>query len=240
MFEDSLVVSQVHSTSTTKRWTTVASIGLQFAAAAFVIALPLVHPEKLALQMNAPSILMPLPEKPPVPVTHTASAAASSEAAAPTVALRPPIPIPVVLHPLPQSYDVPPTIAAVPSGMGRADGVITALGAASVVHGPVVRVAPAKGLVRVSSGVSAGMLISPIRPAYPAIARVAHVEGTVVVEATISSTGSIEDLRVISGPAMLRPAALEAIRAARYRPYRLNGVPTAVETTICINFRLGS
>jgi protein TonB len=84
------------------------------------------------------------------------------------------------------------------------------------------------------------MLVAPIRPAYPAIARVARVEGTVVVEATISSTGSIEDLRVISGPAMLRPAAIDAIRAARYRPYRLNGVPTTVETTISINFRLGS
>ena len=189
MFEDSLVISQVQSISSTKRWTTVASIGLQFALAAFVIALPLMHPEKLALRMNAPSILMPLPPKPPVPVAHVDSSAPSSEAAMPTV-----VQIPTkrpLIRPLPS--DALPSIASIPSGMGEADGTVRALGVATAVHGPLVRVAPAraaKGPVRVSSGVSSGMLLAPIRPAYPAIARVARVEGTVVVEATISSTGS--------------------------------------------------
>ena len=51
---------------------------------------------------------------------------------------------------------------------------------------------------------------------------------------------AIEGLRIISGPPMLQQAAIDAIRAARYRPYRLNDVPTAVQTTISINFRLGS
>jgi protein TonB len=60
----------------------------------------------------------------------------------------------------------------------------------------------------------------------------------VVVSAVISRTGRIESLRVLSGPAMLQTAAMEAIRAARYQPYRLNGEPTEVETTITVNFRL--
>ncbi|HMF63098.1 MAG TPA: energy transducer TonB [Edaphobacter sp.] len=81
--------------------------------------------------------------------------------------------------------------------------------------------------------------MAPIRPVYPAIARAAGVQGTVVVEAVISSTGSTESLRVVSGPPMLRSAAVEAIRAARYQPYRLNGEATAVETTITVNFRMG-
>lgn len=241
MFEDSLVVSQVQSISSTKRWTTVASIGLQFAAAAFVIALPLLHPEKLALRMNTPSMLMPLPPKPPVPVAHVQASAASSEAAMPVAQIPARLPI-VPIDRMPPSDD-PPSIASVPFGMGQADGALTALGTGTTAHGPLVRVASAKaprGPVRISSGVSSGMLLTPIRPAYPAIARVAHVEGTVVVEATISSAGVIEDLRVVSGPAMLQQAAIEAIRAARYQPYRLNGVPTAVQTTISINFRLGS
>jgi TonB family C-terminal domain len=84
------------------------------------------------------------------------------------------------------------------------------------------------------------MLIAPIRPIYPEIARVARVEGTVVVEATISLTGTIESLHVVSGPAMLRTAALDAIRTARYQPYRLNGSPTEVQTTISVNFHMGS
>jgi protein TonB len=81
--------------------------------------------------------------------------------------------------------------------------------------------------------------MAPIRPVYPAIAKAAGVQGTVVVEAVISRSGSIESLHVASGPPMLQNAAVEAIRAARYQPYRLNGEPTAVETTITVNFRIG-
>jgi protein TonB len=83
------------------------------------------------------------------------------------------------------------------------------------------------------------MLIAPIRPVYPVIGKAAHVEGTVVVEAVISREGTIESLRVVSGPQMLQSAALDAIREARYRPFRLNGEPTEVQTTITVNFRLG-
>lgn len=84
------------------------------------------------------------------------------------------------------------------------------------------------------------MLIAPIRPIYPEIARAAHVEGTVVVEATISRAGTIKSLNVISGPAMLQRAALDAIRTARYQPYQLSGSPVEVQTTISVNFRMGS
>ncbi|HZY62106.1 MAG TPA: energy transducer TonB [Edaphobacter sp.] len=94
--------------------------------------------------------------------------------------------------------------------------------------------------VPVSSGVLSGMLLEPIRPRYPEIARIARVEGTVIVEAVITSAGAIAQLRVVSGPPMLRQAALDAIRTARYQPYRLNGNPIEVQTTISVNFRLGS
>jgi periplasmic protein TonB len=102
-------------------------------------------------------------------------------------------------------------------------------------------VAPEKapvGRLRISF-LSEGMLIAPIRPVYPMIAKAAGVQGTVVVEAIISRTGTIESLHVVSGPPMLQSAALEAIREARYQPYRLNGEPTEVETRITVNFRMG-
>jgi protein TonB len=83
------------------------------------------------------------------------------------------------------------------------------------------------------------MLLAPIRPVYPAIAKAAGVQGTVVVEAVISRQGTIESLRVVRGPEMLQRAALDAIREARYQPFRLNGEPTEVQTTITVNFRLG-
>ncbi len=67
-----------------------------------------------------------------------------------------------------------------------------------------------------------------------------RVEGTVVVTATIDKQGRITGLQVLSGPEMLRTAAVDAIKDARYRPYLLNGEPTAIITTISVNFRLGS
>jgi protein TonB len=60
------------------------------------------------------------------------------------------------------------------------------------------------------------------------------------MEAVISKTGRIESLRAVSGPQMLRSAALDAVKGARYQPYKLNGEPTEVQTTITVNFRLGS
>ena len=93
--------------------------------------------------------------------------------------------------------------------------------------------------MHVSTGVMAGQLLQPIAPEYPMIARLSRAEGTVVVQAVISKSGRIESARVVSGPPVLQAAALQAVRAARYRPYLLNGLPTEVETTISINFRLG-
>jgi protein TonB len=66
------------------------------------------------------------------------------------------------------------------------------------------------------------------------------VQGTVVVTAMIDKEGRIVGVRVLSGPAMLQGAAVDAVREARYRPYLLNGEATEVETTVSVNFRLGS
>jgi len=100
-----------------------------------------------------------------------------------------------------------------------------------------VQAAPPK-FINVSAGVAVGLLIRKTPPVYPSIAQAAHVSGTVVLAATISRTGSIENLRVVTGPAMLRQAALEAVRTWRYRPYKLNYQPTEIETTINVVFAL--
>jgi protein TonB len=88
--------------------------------------------------------------------------------------------------------------------------------------------------------VIAGLLVEPIRPVYPQIAKVTRTEGDVVVQAVISRTGHIESAHVLSGSMMLQQAALDAVRAARYRPYLLNGEATEVETTITIHFHINS
>jgi TonB family protein len=106
-------------------------------------------------------------------------------------------------------------------------------------HGqPTVQVASSRPIV-VSSGVATGMLIQSSVPIYPPLAKTAHVAGTVELHATISTNGTIKDLRAVSGPAMLRQAAVDAVRNWRYKPYRLNNQPVQVETTISVVFTLG-
>jgi protein TonB len=104
--------------------------------------------------------------------------------------------------------------------------------------GPKVRVeAPKK--MNISAGVAGGLLVHKTAPTYPQIAKQSRVSGTVVIEATISKAGSIENLRVVNGPTMLRQAALDAVKTWRYRPYLLDGQPVEVETTVDVAFTLG-
>jgi protein TonB len=241
MFEDSLVESRVGEVSSSKRWTTVASMGLQFAVAGLVIALPLLHPEALPFSIEAPKMLLPLLPKPPAPplrVQRLTEATSSLAVAAPSQ--------PAILSTLLPGKGVAaveePSLLS-PGSMGVRDGLPAGLGAGESGPHPSVSIgpggAPHTTTLHVSTGVSQGLLIAPIRPVYPAIARAAHVEGAVVVEAVISRSGTIESLNVLSGPVMLQSAAMDAIRAARYRPYQLNGEPVEVQTTITVNFRMG-
>ena len=75
-------------------------------------------------------------------------------------------------------------------------------------------------------------------PAYPPIAKASGTQGTVVLQATISRSGTIENLRVVSGSVMLQQAAMDAVKEWRYRPYLLNGEPVEVETTVNVVFKL--
>jgi protein TonB len=93
--------------------------------------------------------------------------------------------------------------------------------------------------VNISAGVMVGLLLQKTTPVYPPIAKAARVSGTVVLQATISKTGAIENLRVVSGPAMLQQAAMDAVKTWRYRPYLLNNEPVEVETTVNVIFTLG-
>jgi protein TonB len=66
----------------------------------------------------------------------------------------------------------------------------------------------------------------------------ARIQGVVVLSAFISVAGEIENLQEISGHPMLVPAAIDAVKQWRYRPYLLNNEPMEVETTITVTFKL--
>lgn len=138
-----------------------------------------------------------------------------------------------------------PAVENEPPSVGFGTAGTEALGGnspiASVFSGqarPVVHPAPSNP-VTISAGVAVGLLIQKTAPTYPGIAKAARVSGTVEIQATISKIGTIKDMRVVSGPAMLRQAALDAVRTWRYKPYRLNNEPVEVQTTINVIFSLG-
>ena len=239
MFEDSLMESQNRLSSPNQRWTTILSLTFQCSLVAAMIALPLMHPDKLPFHIDTPKVVLSL--KRPV-VVHTEVARATS-AAAPTTGnpVTAPRLIPNTI--MKATQEGPPATTIVGTGMTDTNGIPSSLASASAI-GPRLNIAPAnpasKGILHVSTGVSAGLLLAPITPVYPRIAISARVEGVVRVEAIISKAGRIESAHVVSGPAMLHEAALEAIQNARYTPYLLNGSPTEVETTITVNFKLSS
>ncbi len=239
MFEDSLMESQNRLSSPGQRWTTVLSLTLQCSIAAAIIALPLLHPEALPFRADAPKIMLPvMPVPPPVPRVEASTTATSTAAA--SDAARPFTP-PTRIPPLGQATDAPPADLSIGTGMSDPNSIASTLANATPGTGPRVGLAPARPapkVLQISTGVSTGLLLAPIAPVYPRIAVAAHIEGTVKVEAIISKSGHIESARAVSGPEMLRQAALDAIRNARYRPFLLNGSPTEIETTITVNFKL--
>lgn len=92
--------------------------------------------------------------------------------------------------------------------------------------------------IRVSSGVSQGLLVKKVAPLYPSDARDQNIQGTVLLQATIDREGNVSSLQLISGHPLLAPAAIEAVKQWKYRPYYLSGNPLEVETQIQVNFTL--
>jgi protein TonB len=137
----------------------------------------------------------------------------------------------------PDKEAAPTSFAA--GGLEGLGGASSAMGAAIGSHtAPNVKFAQPK-FVTISSGVAQGMLIQRSTPNYPAIAKTARVAGTVVLEATISKTGTIESVKAVSGPEMLRQAAVDAVRSWRYKPYMLDNQPIEMQTTVNVVFSLG-
>ena len=95
-----------------------------------------------------------------------------------------------------------------------------------------------EGPTKIGGNVKEPKLLNSVAPAYPLGARSSGVQGDVVIETTIDKTGNVVRTHVVSGPAMLRPSALEALKRWKYEPSRLNGEPVEVQMQVTIRFRL--
>lgn len=92
--------------------------------------------------------------------------------------------------------------------------------------------------VEVSQGVTTGLLTERVQPVYPAEARAAGIQGTVLLRAWINEEGTVTKLKRISGPRELTPAAKEAVQQWHYRPFIFMGNAVDVRTKVQINFTL--
>jgi protein TonB len=235
MFEDSIFESagKIHTHS--RGWMLAAFL-LNGSLLLAMILIPLIYPEALPRPSQPFLVEVPSPPPPPpMPVKmdpkpfHGQSEMNNGQILAPRK-------IPPTIAEYKGGEELPPGDSIrLDSGIGSGSGSNDSPFHGSV--GPRVH-QEVKAPVRVSSGVIASMLVRKTIPAYPPIATAAHVEGTVVLQASISAAGTIENLHVASGPAMLRQAALDAVKTWRYRPFELNGEPVEVETTVNVIFSL--
>ena len=235
MFEDSTFESTGRIRTRSRGWA-IAALALNSSILLAIIVIPLIHPE--ALPPQAIAFLMtvpPPPSAPPKIATHPAA-----HASGPSVPVEDPFTMPrQIPNPNRMIADGGPepsnSIGTLDSGSGVPDGIGDAFH--SQPEPRVIHPEP-KTTARLSSSVAEGLLIYKPLPQYSQLARAIHAEGTVVLAATISKNGTITNLRVVSGSAVLQQSAVGAVSNWRYRPYMLNGQPVEVETTVDVIFKL--
>jgi len=242
MFEDSLIESG-NKLKTKRGVTTVFSFLLQIFLLGILILIPLIYTDALPKQQLMTFLVAPPPPPPPPPPPAAAVVKVVRQIQSELIngQLRTPTKIPQKIQMIKEEDAPPPMMSGgmlggVPGGVpgGSMGGVIGGIvNAAGAIPKQVI---PQR--VRVSSGVSTGLLIRKITPTYPPLARQARIQGQVVLQAEISKEGTIQNLQLISGHPMLAPAAIEAVKQWRYKPYLLNGEPVAVETQVVVNFSL--
>ena len=135
--------------------------------------------------------------------------------------------------------DEPPPAVNPNDTAGVAGGTGDVLGGVGTGAAPPPPPPAAPKRITVGGNVQAASLVNKVEPQYPAIAKTAHVSGTVVLHAIIAKDGSVEKLQFVSGPALLMASAMSAVKEWRYRPTMLNGQPVEVDTTVQVVFSLG-
>jgi len=239
MFEDSLIESG-NKLKTKRLTTSIVSFFGQFLLLGILILIPLIYTEALPKTQLMTFLVAPPPPPPPPPPPAAVVKVVKIQSDLVNGQLRQPTKIPQKVQII-KEEEAPPAMAGgvmggVPGGVpgGSMNGVIGGMINSTAA---IPKVATPQR-VRVSQGVSAGNLIKRVQPNYPPLARQARIQGQVVLQAEISKEGTIQNLQLISGHPMLAPAAIEAVKQWRYKPYLLNGEPVAVDTQVVVNFTL--
>jgi protein TonB len=213
----------------------------QFLLVGVLILIPLIYTDALPKANLMTFLVAPPPPPPPPPPPAAAPKVVKIQSEVINGQLRTPTKIPDKIQMIKEEEAPPDLGGGVPGGVpggipgGSTGGVMGGILSAGNVAIPKVA-APQR--IRVSSGVSTGLLIKKVQPNYPPLAKQARIQGHVLLQAEISKDGTIQNLQLISGHPMLAPAAIEAVKQWRYKPYLLNGEPVAVETQVDVIFSL--
>src|SRR6266550_2111611 len=90
---------------------------------------------------------------------------------------------------------------------------------------------------QVTSSAVGGTLLRKVQPVYPAQAIAQHLEGSVVLQATVAADGKVQEVTVLRGDPLLARAATDAVRQCQYEPFRADGKPIQKQTEITIDFK---
>jgi protein TonB len=221
-----------------RRWALLLSLAVQVSVVSLALLYPLFHPEHLPFISTIPRIELRAPT-----VVRVVPAENQGFRSNPTSQLQWPQQLNIrhsaaSTFTRPMGNDLPPDNNFLPA-VEAGPPAVNVIGNILNTHGPsVVRAVPAHSKPFVVSHLEEGRLLQKIQPIYPIPAKLAHIQGEVVLTALIARDGTVEGLKAISGHPLLIPAALQAVSQWRYKPYILNGSATEVETTIRVNFRL--
>ena len=249
MFADSVLEFGVQRKR--KFFATSTSFLINCLAIMLMLAVPLMFTEELPKAQLLTFLVAP-PPPPPPPPPAAAEVHVVKQIQTDLLnngALRTPTKIPQKIQMIKEEEAPPPmasnggVVGGVPGGIpgGQLGGVIGSVISSTNSLAAVPRFVPAAPTrIRISGGVTKGLLIQRTEPTYPTLARAARVQGDVILSAVIDTNGQIQNLQLVSGHPMLVPAAIAAVKQWRYKPYLLNGQPVEVETTITVIFTLSS
>jgi len=169
----------------------------------------------------------------PAKAASTVRSAAPPKTAAPSVGEAAPILAPTAIGP--ETGNAGAATGSGGTDVGVPGAMVGLPGANTIEPAPTPTPAPP---VRLHAGIQQPQKLVDVRPIYPEIARAAHAEGIVIIEATIDVRGNVMAARVLKSHALLDAAALEAVRQWKFTPTLLNGVPTPIIMTVTVNFQL--
>lgn len=220
----------------TRREGLVAAIAFESMALLALTLYPLLTPAKL----RSPMVSAPIPGPRPVePITNSRAASTLSSRATRSALFSPPsVPTRIVRSPAADDRNqAPPTAGnfdpGLPFGVSENPG---SFGGGTVPIAP-----PAAAPVRVihrSERMEEAQIIRRVVPAYPEIARIARISGTVELLMLVGRDGLVKSVEVLSGSPLLAKSAIVAVEQWRYRPTILDGEAVEVKTRVTIHFVL--